>query len=102
MNPNRQHPRPRAARIETESHSFKVGQVVRLKRWNGMSIDAADTYQITATLPPRDNSPQYRIRSESERHERVAAQDSLELTKTSKGNSTLIERTFSGGQRTKT
>jgi hypothetical protein len=58
-----------------------------------------DIYRITATLPPRGNSLQYRIRNNDERHERVATQDSLEAVDMSQsGNgATLIERTFGHG-----
>jgi len=61
------------------SHRFAVGQLVRLSNRHGLSTKAAETYQITRTLPERNNSPQYRIRSEAETHERVATEDILEL-----------------------
>jgi hypothetical protein len=35
------------------------------------------TSTTTATLPPRENSPQYRIRNDEERPERVTTQGSL-------------------------
>jgi len=59
-------------------HRFAVGQRVRLNVGLSVPRNFADTYLITGMLPERDNSPQYRIRSESERHERVATEDSLE------------------------
>ena len=37
-----------------------------------------DIFRITAKLPPRGSSPQYRIRNDEERHERVTTQDDLE------------------------
>ncbi|MGO4831133.1 hypothetical protein AB4144_02375 [Rhizobiaceae sp. 2RAB30] len=63
---------------ETASHLFRVGQVVRLKSHLGASLKTAEFYRVTGTLPPRDNSMQYRIRNDAERHERVATEDSLE------------------------
>ena len=60
------------------SHRFAIGQSVRLSNRHGLSTKAAETYRITRTLPERDNSPQYRIRSEAETHERVATEDILE------------------------
>src|SRR5205809_1089979 len=44
----------------------------------GLSGKVADVYRVTATLPARDNSPQYRIRSDEEPHDRVTSEDSLE------------------------
>ena len=61
-------------------HRFRIGQSVRLKARTGLSPKAAESYKIMATLPPLNNSPQYRIRSEHERHERVATEDNLEAT----------------------
>ena len=89
----------RAARPDAASHLFAVGQSVRLKRGFAMSLKATDTYHITATLPPRENSPQYRIRNDDERHERVTTQDTLEpVGHPLPGNGeTLIERTFGNG-----
>jgi hypothetical protein len=60
------------------THRFAVGQSVRLSDRRGLSTKAAETYRITRTLPERDNSPQYRIRSDAESHERVAKEEILE------------------------
>lgn len=59
-------------------HRFTVGQSVRLSNRRGLSARADETYRITGALPERDNSPQYRIRSEAESHERMATEDILE------------------------
>jgi hypothetical protein len=59
-------------------HRYAVGQFVRLSNRHGLSAKAAETYRVTRTLPERNNSPQYRIRSEAEQHERVATEDILE------------------------
>ncbi|WP_274425580.1 hypothetical protein [Chelativorans sp. YIM 93263] len=61
------------------AHRFAVGQPVRMNNRFGLSPSTAETYRITAILPVReDNLPQYRIRNDDERHERVATEDSLE------------------------
>lgn len=60
------------------AHRFSIGQTVRLKGSVGLSLKAAEIYRITGTLPAKDNSPQYRIRSDDERHERMTTEDSLE------------------------
>lgn len=44
----------------------------------GQSPKTPDFYRVTGTLPARENSPQYRIRNDEERHERIASQDDLE------------------------
>jgi hypothetical protein len=60
------------------AHRFAIGQSVRLRGRFGMPLDAAEVFRITATLPARDNSPQYRMRNDEERHERVTTEDNLE------------------------
>jgi hypothetical protein len=92
------HARP--VRREAATHRFAVGQTVRLRRGFGTATKTTEIYRITGTLPPREDSPQYRIRNDDERHERVTTQDSLEPVDTSPASedSTLIERTFGHGQ----
>ncbi|KXF75407.1 hypothetical protein ATN84_19290 [Paramesorhizobium deserti] len=87
------------ARREALTHLFTIGQTVRLKDGFGRPALPADIYRITGTLPPRGNSPQYRIRNDDERHERVTTQDSLEPVDISQvgSDATLIERTFGHG-----
>lgn len=94
----------RPLRREAATHLFAVGQTVRLKGGFGLLSQTAGVYQITARLPPRGNSPQYRIRSDDERHERVATQDSLETVSPSSApdGAALLERTFGHGQGTGT
>ncbi|MBB2969849.1 hypothetical protein [Mesorhizobium sp. RMAD-H1] len=89
----------RPIRREAPTHLFTVGQAVRLKGGFGRPALPADIYHITATLPPMGGSPQYRIRNDDERHERVTTQDSLEPVGMSQsgGGATLIERTFGHG-----
>ena len=87
----------RPIRREDATHLFAVGQTVRLRSGFGKT---AEIYRITGTMPPRENSPQYRIRNDAERHERVTTQDSLEPADVprSDDHATLIERTFGHGQ----
>jgi hypothetical protein len=58
------------------SHYFEVGQPVRLKTGRTRP-GSKDVYKITAVLPVLGTLPQYRIRSETERHERVTTEDQL-------------------------
>ena len=96
--------RPAGARWAQDAatdHRFTVGQKVRLKGGFGRSSEATGVYRITAQLPSQDRSPQYRIRRDGERYERVALQESLELfaqIPLPDENATLIERTFGHGQ----
>lgn len=64
----------------TAKHFFAVGQYVKLK--GGAKFNKTGTYQITAVLPPRGNSLQYRIQNNFEPHEHVIIQDQLELVST--------------------
>jgi hypothetical protein len=89
----------RRTRPEAAPHLFVIGQTVRLKGGFGGPALPGDIYHITGTLPPRGGSPQYRIRNDDERHERVTTQDSLEavgMSRPGKG-ATLVERTFGHG-----
>lgn len=74
-------PRRKSARRTgdaTSAHRFKVGQKVRLKGGFGRPAPPSDIYLVTGTLPSDGGAPQYRIRNDSERHERVTTEDSLE------------------------
>jgi len=62
-------------------HRFAVGQSVRLKGGFGLAPGATGIYRVTKTLPERDDSPQYRIRKDEDRHERVTTEDCLEAIK---------------------
>ena len=94
----------RAIPRDAAKHLFSIGQSVRLKGGFQTSPKLGDVYRITATLPPRDNLFQYRIRHDEERHERVATQDRLEPISPDQPDfgATLIERTFGNGQGTET
>ena len=83
---------------------FDIGQAVRLKGGVGVGPKTDEIYRVTGTLPPKGTSPQYRIRSEGEPHERVVTEDSLESVGTSASDTgiSLIERTFGHGQGTET
>ena len=58
------------------NHHFAVGQPVRLKT-GPTRPGSKDVYRITAVLPVLGTLPQYRIRSDTERHERVTTEDQL-------------------------
>lgn len=68
----------RAPRTEA-THRFSIGQQVHLKSWFAAPLRTDETYSVTACLPARNNEFQYRIRADSERHERVAGEEAIEL-----------------------
>jgi hypothetical protein len=92
----------RPIRHDVAIHLFAVGQTVRLRGGFGSPALPAGIYHVTATLPPRGDSLQYRIRNDDERYERVTTQDSLEPVSSQSSGATLIERTFGNGQGTET
>jgi hypothetical protein len=87
-------------RKSEQTHRFAVGQAVRMKNaLPTVTNGSRDIYHITATLPPADDLPQYRVRNDRESHDRVATQDKLEpvnIIETG-DRATLIERTFGHG-----
>ncbi|CAK7255755.1 MULTISPECIES: hypothetical protein [unclassified Shinella] len=88
----------RQVRPDTTRHLYAVGQAVRLKGGFQSRPSIAGIYRITGTLPSAGAFPQYRIRNDDERHERVTTQDKLTPVNTSSGEgATLIERTFGHG-----
>ena len=77
---------------------FKIGDSVLLKP-SFQYASADGVYRVTAIMPS-DGLPQYRIRNEEERYERVAPQDSLERATASSTPNTramFIKRTFNRG-----
>src|SRR6185312_11079215 len=93
----------RPTRREASAHLYGLGQSVRLKGTFGTFPKSAELYHITGMLPPQGDSLQYRIRSDDERYERVATEDSLEPVPALPDNesATLLKRTFGHGQGTK-
>ncbi len=59
-------------------HRFKVGQIVDLIP-STLRSAAEGTYQIVSLRPIEGDNTQYRIKSESEAHERVVSECDLTL-----------------------
>lgn len=78
----------------SSTHMFSVGQNVLIK--GKTAIAENETYRITATLPPRGSSPQYRVQNQFEHHERVVTQELIEPAGVSQASEhdTLVEQTF--------
>lgn len=62
-------------RLANSVHRFSLGQAVRL---TGGFRTSGNIYIVTAILPPNEGSPQYHIRNEAEKFERMATQANLE------------------------
>jgi hypothetical protein len=61
------------------THKFKIGQSVDLIQSTFRSA-AGGHYEIVSLRPAEGGSPQYRIKSRSETHERVVAESDLILS----------------------
>jgi len=61
------------------THKFKIGQTVDLIQSTFRSA-AAGHYEIVSLRPADGEVPQYRIKSKSESHERVVAENDLILS----------------------
>lgn len=87
---------------EAGIHIFAVGQSVRLKGGFRQPAQLPGVFRVTALLPATGDMPQYRIRNDDERHERVTTQDNLEPIRksTATENASLAEQTFGPGQET--
>jgi hypothetical protein len=60
------------------NHKFKIGQsVTYTSGLMGAAGGASGIYKITQLLPPEGDDFQYRIKSASEPHERVAKESQL-------------------------
>jgi hypothetical protein len=60
-------------------HKFQVGQSVALIP-RVIRQAAAGTYEITQLMPENEREPHYRIKSATERHERVVPESELETS----------------------
>ncbi len=65
--------------MSDQIHEFKVGQIVEIVPSVQRSA-AKGTYAIIQLVPADARDPQYRIKSTSEKHERVVGQADLTLS----------------------
>lgn len=57
-------------------HKFNVGDAINFTSYL-RGAAAPGKYEVTARRPPQDGEPSYRIKSELERHERIARESEL-------------------------
>jgi hypothetical protein len=67
---------------DPDTHLFAIGQAMKLKGGFGQPVLLPGIFRITGLLPASDGQPQYRIRNDEERHERVAMQANIEPVRT--------------------
>ena len=59
------------------AHKFKVGQSVRYNASTARRFGSSASFKIVKLLPPEGDLQQYRIKSASEAHERIAKENEL-------------------------
>ena len=57
-------------------HRFKIGQIVEIQT-STLRLAAAGRYEITRLLPCDSNDPQYCLKSENEKYERIVPERDL-------------------------
>ncbi len=62
----------------SDPHKYKVGQSVRYTSNAMRRFGANSSYKIVKLLPPEGDTQQYRIKSSSEAHERIAKENELD------------------------
>lgn len=89
---------PRPIRSDTTAHLYAVGQTVRLSGGFIRGSHTASIHRVTGRLPSTGEFPQYRIRNDDERYERVTTENNLEPVNASPGKGAdLLEATFGHG-----
>jgi hypothetical protein len=59
------------------THKFAVGQAVRFSPDRGQEHEKGELFKIVRLLPEAENVVQYRVKSETDGHERVVREDQL-------------------------
>jgi hypothetical protein len=65
-------------------HIYSIGQQVRLDGPGRTFLKLAGVFTVTRLLPPLGVEMQYRIKSETEAHERVAVEQELRVVEVAK------------------
>jgi hypothetical protein len=58
-------------------HKFKIGQTISYRGVQRTRAAAPGQYRIVGHRPDQDGEPSYRIKSELERHDRIARESEL-------------------------
>ena len=62
-----------------DSHKYKIGQSVQYNSNSARRLGSNSSFKIVKLLPSEGADRQYRIKSASERHERIAKESELNL-----------------------
>ena len=65
--------------MTTDAYKYKVGQSVRFNANVARRFGSSASFKIVKLLPREDGYQQYRIKSPSEAHERIARENELNL-----------------------
>ncbi len=80
------HPKPgpdhsaAANKIEhhvTDEHKYKIGEAINFRSSTKGRFAPPGEYRVIAHRPPENGEPLYRIKSELERHDRIARESEL-------------------------
>jgi hypothetical protein len=58
-------------------HKYKIGQTINFRSANKGRAAPPGQYRILGYRPNEDGEPSYRIKSETERHDRIARESEL-------------------------
>jgi hypothetical protein len=64
-------------RLKMSDPKFKIGQTISFRRTEAPRSAAPGLYQVIGHRPDYDGEPSYRIKSDLERHERIARESEL-------------------------
>jgi hypothetical protein len=65
--------------VALDAHKYKIGQSVRYNANTARRFGSSASFKIIRLLPQEDGHQQYRIKSASEAHERIARENELNL-----------------------
>lgn len=60
-----------------DQHKYKVGQTINFRSATGGRAAPAGQYRILGYRPSEGGEPSYRIKSETERHDRIARESEM-------------------------
>jgi hypothetical protein len=63
-----------------DQHKFRIGQTISFRSSTRISDAPAGEYRVVGHRPPEGGEPLYRIKSDLERHERIARESELKWT----------------------
>jgi hypothetical protein len=74
-----QPPRPRAERRPMDYHKFAVGQTLLFSPAASEPVKVKGFYSVVRLMPPDNGDNQYRLKSDTDGHERVVRESQLTI-----------------------